>query len=371
MIGVAHPRNRSSRWHKAGWLCVVVLTVVAGAVTSSRQGAAASPSARVVLVGPTPDHPTIGRLRDELSLLGFEIQVLPPSAGAIDLALLAQREHAAAAARVEEWPPEIVIWVAPEATGSAAPADPEIRVSDSLIEPPEHELLALRAVELLHGKLLPVPPDPHSPTAVTPAAPPTATPTPVPSSEGGAPADEPTDPWDDAQDGRGGFLFGPALTLSPGGVPVVPHIRLSGSYRAIWRLGVEALAFIPITSSKVSAPEGSMDLRTVTFGAAATMQLTPPDLDLRALAGLGLAATALMYEGQAVPPHAASEGSAWAAAPFAEFAVSYALHPVVAVRLDGIAALLLPEPVLRIADREVASYGRPAVLVTLGVEIRP
>jgi hypothetical protein len=351
----------------AALLLTAAVLVVASALAAER----AAP--RVVLVGPFEGHATVARVRDELRLLGFEVRVLPPGA-ATDLQALARQHQADAAARVEEWPPEIVVWVDQAASGAPADVDPEIQVSDSLTEPAEPELLALRAVELLRGKLLPVPAS-SSPLQANAAT----------GSEdagmsagtatgklaGPAGADRPSDPWSDGEDRRGGLLVGPGLTLSPGGVPVTPNIRIGGSYRAVWRLGIEALVIVPLTAGEVSAAEGAIELRTLNLGAAATLQLSPPDADFRALVGLGMGAAALIFEGTAEPPYSAAEGTEWTASPFAELAGSYAFHPMVAARLDVVGALLRPEPVLRVAGREVASFGQPAVFTSLGVEVRP
>jgi hypothetical protein len=59
------------------------------------------------------------------------------------------------------------------------------------------------------------------------------------------------------------------------------------------------------------------------------------------------------------------------ASPYAGVGLSYRLNPLFALRADAIAALALPEPVVRAAMREVASMGRPALLFSLGIEVRP
>ena len=64
---------------------------------------------RVVLLG-SREEPTVARVRQELMLLGLEVEVIPKAAGA-DLATIARERGAAAVARVESSPPEIVLWV--------------------------------------------------------------------------------------------------------------------------------------------------------------------------------------------------------------------------------------------------------------------
>ena len=106
---------------------------------------------RVVLLG-SREEPTVARVRQELMLLGLEVEVIPEAAGA-DLATIARERGAAAVARVESSPPEIVLWVDEE---HSAGLPQESRVSESVKAGADPGLLALRAIELLRGRLLPV-----------------------------------------------------------------------------------------------------------------------------------------------------------------------------------------------------------------------
>ncbi len=341
---------------------------------------------KVVLIGPSSDQATVARVRDELRLLGFEVDVLVVTGPPADLATIGRQQQAAAVARVEEWPPEIVIWVNPEhelgsgqaleQAGTDRRAGKELQVSDSLTEPAEPELLAVRAVELLRGALLPVP----QPVGTQP---PSAGTAPAPSSSAADPSngaspggrdespDRGVENGEGPHDSRTSFFLGPGLLVSPDGVPVTPHLLVGGSYRARWRLGVDARLVIPTTAGRVSAPEGSMLLRTLIMGAAATLQLTEPGSDWTVLTGLGMGAAHLWFEGEAVPPATAANGSTWAATPFAELSASYRLHPMLAMRGDTLASLLRPEPIVRIAGREVASVGQPALVLAIAIEVRP
>lgn len=319
---------------------------------------------RVVLLGPSSQHPTVVRVQEELQMLGFDVQVVQAK-GAGDLAALARSYGAAAAARVEG--SEIVLWVDPDDPGQ------EIRVSASLNGPPDLGLLALRAVELLRGRLLRLPPDARADGGPGdagieaaprgPAAPP-APAAPAPPRDGAvAPAPRALRPV--------ALLAGPAVLLSPGGVPAAFHVRLGAQWDPAPRVGVEVMAFVPATGGKVEAPQGSIDLRVVDFGGGIRGVLTDPLADLGLAVGIGLNAMLLLFEGRASPPWMAAHGGRWAASPYADVTVSYRLHPRVALRLDLLGALARPEPVLRIAGREVASFGQPAVFSSLSVEVRP
>ena len=73
---------------------------------------------RVVLVGPSPQHPLVARMRDELQVLGMEVEVEAPGDAAGDLAAVGRRRGAAAVARIQASPPEIFLWVDPARGGS-------------------------------------------------------------------------------------------------------------------------------------------------------------------------------------------------------------------------------------------------------------
>jgi hypothetical protein len=80
----------------------------------------------------------------------------------------------------------------------------------------------------------------------------------------------------------------------------------------------------------------------------------------------------LSFSGNAEAPYTGDSGTRWAVAPYASVSASYRLHPRVSLRLDLYAALVRPEPVLRIAGQEVASFAQPLlVMPSLGVEVRP
>jgi hypothetical protein len=118
-------------------------------------------------------------------------------------------------------------------------------------------------------------------------------------------------------------------------------------------------------------PEGVIELRALSFGVGPIARLTDPASDLSAIATVGMGAMLLLFEGSAPPPFLSMEGSRWTALPYAGAGLSYRLHPLFALRADAITAIALPEPVVRAAMRDVASMGRPALLFSFGIEVRP
>jgi len=317
---------------------------------------------RVVILGPSLSNPIVIRVRDELAVLGFDVRVEIADDGAGDLSVAARRSGASAAARVRPAPHAIELWVDPGTAGGPPSAE-------TLSEPADPALLALRAVELLRARLLPVPQIEQPPAAD--AAPP-ATPT---ASAGAIVTSPPVGPERPAAPakrvGAFAFLAGPAMLLSPGGVPAALHVRLGAGWDPLPRVGVEAMAFVPITTSVASETEGSVELRVVDVGGGIRGTLTDPLADLSVALGLGLSAMLLVFEGQGAAPFVGQSGSHWAVSPYVSASTAYRFHSRLAVRLDLVGSLVRPEPVLRVAGREVASFGQPAVFSSLALEVRP
>ena len=119
------------------------------------------------------------------------------------------------------------------------------------------------------------------------------------------------------------------------------------------------------------SPDGSVDLRVFAFGGGLRGVVTDPAAPFSIALGLGVDAVLLAFAGKAEAPLVGESGSKWAAAPYVSATAAYRVHPMVALRLDVLAAIVRPEPVLRVANVDVATFGLPAVLPSLGIEVRP
>jgi hypothetical protein len=335
-------------------------------------GAAAAEAPRVVLLGAAEDDPIVVKVRDELRVLGVEVEFVPAPEEAGELAAVARARGADAVARVEAWPPEIVLWVAGAREGAR-----EIRVSDALTGPVEPGLLALRAIELLRGGLLPVAQrDAHAAATSTgpgapEAAPPRVLAAPEPSRPSSPPAVRRPDRVDAPAARRVAFFAGPALLAGAGGVPAALEMGVGAAWSLHPWAGLEAVAYAPTAPAKVSAAEGTVALHAAAFVAGGWASLTDPESDLRVTAGAGLGALLIVFDGEARAPWLPSNGSRWAALPYARVTGGYRFHPAASLRTDIAVGVARPEPVVRIAGREVASFGQPAILIFLGVEVRP
>lgn len=349
--------------------------------------ALADSAPRVVLVGPSEKDATVVRIRQELQILGLEVEFVAASALHGDLAATARAHGASAAAQVQPRPPAVVIWTDPERFPDVG-ADPELRVDEVFAGTAEPGLLALSAVELLRGRFLPV----SAPASVgqgagaaeaspeVDAAPKVTAPTPPATTLSARPApspgphDAPRPAPSGAPPGRArgpSAFVGPALFVSPGGLAATPSVWLGARWAPMGRVDLELVGFAPTTAATVSALEGSVDLRVGVLGAGASVRLVEPTADVFASAGLGLGAFLSLFAGEARRPWLAAQGSRWTALPYARASAGYWFAQHLALRGDVMLGASLPRPVIRIAGREIASYGEPAVFLAVGLEVRP
>jgi hypothetical protein len=371
--------------------CTLRIAAVLLGLHASRANADDSqPRPRVLVVGPSDTNPIIARMRDELALVGLEVEVVPEELGSAKPEELLTRYGAVAIAIVGDSaqpsaPPgkegsDRVLLRVPARYRSDGESSETVEVVGT-----QHDadLLALRAVELLRGKLLPVErlraavaaPEPEAqPAPPAPQPEPRSTTTTVHSIEKptrAARAPSVTPPEKPAAPPRLRLYLAPAVVAGPGGVPPTPNIRVGADIHLGWRISTSIHVLAPTAAANVTTAQGSMSLRTVAFGGGLDATFTPPAWDFGVFGGLGVDAAALGYSGTASPPLRANRSISWTVAPGAEIGVRYRLSRWFALRADEAILVLAPEPVLRVAGSEVATFGRPLSVTTAGLEVTP
>ncbi|HRI65446.1 MAG TPA: hypothetical protein PK156_14460 [Polyangium sp.] len=343
----------------------------------------AGESARVLIIASSSRDATALRLRDELAVLGFDVVVVDSASASKNLAEAARSARAAAGARVETWPPEILLWVADDAKS----ADDTLRVSQSLQGKVESEMLALRAVELLRGKLLPVPSPPGSNSAAPNPSSPADEPL-LPMVDPGAPAmvgslrsldglvlrEKPayTLPPATVRQEKASFMISLGTVVSPGGMSALFHGALGGRFPLRRRWSIETWLFAPITAGLVENADGQIATRPFFLGGGLEYRLTSLDNPWSVFLGAGLGPLLIHFEGTTSnAAYVGALGTQWTGFAYGHVGGAIRLHPKFRLRFDGFVGPVFPEPVLRIAGREVAHVGRPAVFLTLGMEVNP
>lgn len=317
---------------------------------------------RVLLIAASDTDPVAQRVAEELALLGYAVERVPAELGREEPDKLMDRYGAVAWARTDAAARRVELWVPDELAASAGSVGMALIVSAD----DDDELLALRSIELLRGRLLPVerlsrPPKPAPPTEPVPTSP----------SQPPAPPTTPSPPDAAPRRSRLRLYAAPALELSPGGFSPTLGIRAGAEVGLVWRLSAGLHAVFPTLAPSVETERGAATVRVLPFGAGLDLELTPKESVVGAFVGLGLDAAPLFYEGSAVAPLVGQAGTSWAAAPYAQFGGRVPLHPLLALRLDCSVHVLAPEPTVRFAGVRVATFGVPLVIPALGLELTP
>ena len=148
------------------------------------------------------------------------------------------------------------------------------------------------------------------------------------------------------------------------------HLALGGRWM-LSSLGFDAFAFVPISAGSVTSQDGSIALRAAVAGVGLLDDLSPPSAALGVGIDAGFSGTVLLFEGNATAPYRATSGTAWGALPYGGVMARYRLTNRTRLRFDGRAGLLMPEPILRVASHDIGTFGRPLVLLSLGLEVSP
>lgn len=307
-------------------------------------------SAQEIAVARTPgDQRIAGRLNAELGALGLSVKQVITQSGDSPTTLkqIARDAGAVAALRASPSKTGIELWVLDPRTGGTA--FEEVVTLDT---GRNDELLALRAVEVLRARLLrvgvaaetheqPEPLEPPAPQLVdrVPAAPP-----------GHALL---------AVDVHGGYAhhlndIGGATTALLG-LTVAPTPRWSGS----------AMVLPAVESSTLEAEEGSAEVTSTLLGFGADYLILPGRIGLSAGAGgtLGI----ITIRGAASYPYLGRKDRIITGLPFIRTEGLLMMANNLSLRLGVMAGLATPPTVIRFDGREVASWGQPLVLATLGI----
>ncbi len=310
----------------------------------------------VLLIGRSEQDPSVKRIEQELRILGLEVEFLPASKSRGGLADNARQHGATAAAEVRTNPPAILLWTDPIRFPDVG-GGPELRVDEGSTGTAEPGLLALRAVELLHGRILPVPASPDPPKAPAPDA-------------GAAPPGPPRPTNEAPLPSAFSAFVGPAVLLSSSVDPTF-QVWIGARLNLATRIDLELVGAVPSTATAVPGITGTAGARIGTLGLAANFRFTEPPSALFVSAGLGLGALVSVVSGDTSKASKAALGTRAAALPYLRAGAGYWLTEHVALRGDGLLGVALPAPVVEVKGKEIASFGTPTVIFAAALEVRP
>ena len=305
-------------------------------------------AALVVLFADDPGDAASLRLERDLQSLGFSVIRLAatPENSSDDSALerSARAVGAVAAVRLFAAARGGKLWAFEPRTGS--------RVTRSLPEPAasgaDPNELALVTVEMLRASIMELHP---------PAPPP-------------APARPPAPPKPHADSPKPLSLSG-ALAVDLGLRSVGPSLT---SMWSVWSrlggcFGVRGFASFPLLAEQRNLKEGSLEVEPLLLGAGVTCSFARTGSRLWLRTSIGALGAHVVTRGTAVDPLRSSSGAAWLGGTYGMLGLGVDAAPALRVNLDA-TGVLLPTPATILANqREVGTWGSPAALVSLGLEV--
>jgi len=160
---------------------------------------------------------------------------------------------------------------------------------------------------------------------------------------------------------RAGLWAAAGIAGSPGGIDAYLAVTAGANVRVVEGLYVEAFGAFSVPETELTQRRFDFTFWTTTFGAGAGWSFFADDELVVLRAGLGLAATLALIDG---------DRDSWGATPYVRAAFGIAPIPELVVRLDGFAGFVLPELDLRFRAGWRADYGLPMLSATLGIEVR-
>ncbi len=364
--------TRSGRSSRAlRWAAIVI----AGASLPIAIARAAGEPVRVVVVATGAGDPVAARLIDELIAGGVTVEVTAEQTD--PAAVLARTRGARAVVRVEASRRAVRIWRNDSTTNpETLTAEPGGDVDAAA------RSLALRVVEVLRPHLLPSegptasavaspwPPVPLPP----PTADPSASPAPIVAPTASAlvsavlppllPPRDTADAWPDSLS----IYFSPALLLHPT-TPIAPG---AGALWGITKMvfpwaGVDICAIVPVVPGVLTTPAGQVKIAIGAIGAGALFRYPAGPSPITGWLGAGLAAGFIGYDAEVSSGAVrASDGVVAHALPYARAALEWRAWPSLGLRLDVIAGIARPRPVLQIAGQADTRLEEPLLGISLG-----
>jgi hypothetical protein len=245
------------------------------------------------------------------------------------------------------------VWVVDRLTGKTV-----VRRVGTASESPERlaEVLAVRAVELLRASLLELAMEERGSTP--PAAPPASGDTVRRATRWAARPLRPRVLW--------AVEVGGGVAWSPG--QVKPAVAVGGGLRfELARPLVARLRFVgTATRPRIEGPEGSATVQQ-SAGIVDLVVRPWPSWPLHPTFSAGAGVLYSQVDGEAAWPYRGLHHGVWAFTSDAGLGCAWRVTPGLEILAEAHAELAMPHPVIRFADREVTTLGRPSLVGLLAI----
>jgi hypothetical protein len=138
------------------------------------------------------------------------------------------------------------------------------------------------------------------------------------------------------------IAVGPAVLASPGGIGPVGTLAVMGRGPIAGPVELEMMGVFPLLPTRLTTPDGPIDISVALFGGGAALRLTPARGPWRADVALGASATMLRSAGAAgsgLGSVGANE-STWKATGHARIGGGYALNRWIVLRVDALGGVV-------------------------------
>lgn len=331
---------------------LLVLAALLGTLSFACAAHSQPQGARIAILGIGSEDAVGRQLEAELISLGLVVVPSVPWTQGNDLAALereARRLNVAAAiwiGGVDASSAELVV----VDRVTAKSLHKRLDVSDQATSELRARVLVARAIELLRASLRELQErDQLPPRAVEPSAALRALVEPSPA--------------------RVRVAAGSTLLASSGGVPASFGLWLAAQYRLRLPVALELGGAVPLGSTEITAAEGSAEVSTLLLNAAALWEPLPARSSFRPQVGLESGAAVVRMMGSGAAPLRDGSDTVVAAVALTRAGASILVSKSLRLRADARLGLSVPEVSVLFAERVAATWGRPLLLLSAGLEL--
>jgi hypothetical protein len=168
---------------------------------------------------------------------------------------------------------------------------------------------------------------------------------------------------------KAAFDLGPAVAGSTSEVGPSIHATVGVRWFAHprWSLGLRGLA--PTVPPRIASDLGSAAITIAIVDLGAHVGLRPVSKIVQPEVATAVGLAIIRTDGVAVPPARGTTDHIVTASLRLQAGLAVAVHPRMRLRIDGSVGVLLPRPSVVFVDREVAVWGQPYGIGSLGVEV--
>jgi hypothetical protein len=133
--------------------------------------------------------------------------------------------------------------------------------------------------------------------------------------------------------------------------------------------GLRAFAAVPLSAQQGDVPEGHVEVEPLLVGGGLGCSFVRDEARLWPRVSLGVASARVVTRGTARDPARSSSSAAWLAGGYGMLGLGLRVARDVRVNLDATGVLLPTPAVILVAQQQVATWGAPGGMVSLGVEV--